>query len=65
LASRKTAWRDYEGEVMLGPKAQAVIQPYLNRIAKTLERYGFSPRESEEQRNELRQKAAELALKLG
>jgi hypothetical protein len=50
---------------MLGPKAQAVIQPYLNRIAKTLERYCFSPRESEEQRNELREKAAELALKLG
>ena len=40
--------------VMLGPKAQAVIQPYLDRIAKTPERYCFSPRESEEQRNEQR-----------
>jgi len=54
LASHKTAWRDYERVDMLGPKAQAVIQPYLNRIAKTPERYCFSPRDSEEQRNEQR-----------
>ena len=54
LASHKTAWRDHERVVMLGPKAQAVIQPYLDRIAKTLERYCFSPRYSEEQRNEQR-----------
>jgi len=53
LASHKTAWRDHERVVMLGPKAQAVIQPYLDRIAKTPERYCFSPRESEEQRNGL------------
>ena len=54
LASHKTAWRDHERVVMLGPKAQAVIQPYLDRIAKTPETYCFSPRDSEEQRNEQR-----------
>ena len=35
-------------------RLQAVLQPYLDRIAKTPERYCFSPRESEEQRNEQR-----------
>jgi integrase len=54
LASHKTAWRDHERVVMLGPRAQAVLRPYLDRLAKTPDGYCFSPRDSEEQRNQER-----------
>ena len=54
LASHKTAWRDHDRVVMLGPKAQAVLQPYLDRLAKTPERFCFSPRDSEERRSQER-----------
>lgn len=54
LATHKTAWREHDRVVMLGPKAQAVLRPYLDRLAKTPERFCFSPQDSEDQRNQKR-----------
>ena len=44
----KTAWRGEERVIHIGPKAQAILKPYLERAADA---FCFSPRESEEARH--------------
>jgi integrase len=46
-ASHKTAHHDHERKVAIGPKAQAILAPYLEREP---EAYCFSPKESMAQR---------------
>lgn len=43
----KTAWRDKEREIYIGPRAQAILTKYLNRAP---ERYCFSPKQEEHER---------------
>lgn len=43
----KTRWRGHERQIFLGPRAQALLEPFLARGA---EDYLFSPREAEENR---------------
>jgi integrase len=42
--THKTAWRGEERVIHIGPKAQAILEPYLHRPADA---FCFSPRESE------------------
>jgi len=44
----KTSWRGEERVIHIGPKAQAILEPYLERAANA---FCFSPRESEEARH--------------
>lgn len=44
----KTAWRGEERVIHIGPKAQAILEPYLKRPADA---FCFSPRESEAARH--------------
>lgn len=53
LVDHKTAWRDQDREVFIGPKAQLIIRKYLDRLS---DKPIFSPAEAEEIR---RQKANE------
>ena len=47
LPKHKNTWRGHARVVLIGPKAQTVLRPYLNRRP---ERYCFSPVESERER---------------
>lgn len=47
LRQHKNAWRGHDRVVSLGPKAQAVLRPYLKRQP---DQFCFSPRESESER---------------
>jgi len=47
LPKHKNTWRGHARVVLIGPKAQAVLRPYLKRRP---ERYCFSPVESERER---------------
>ncbi len=47
----KNQWREASRLIPLGPKAQAIIRPFLGL---SIEKYLFSPREAEEWRNSLR-----------
>lgn len=47
----KNAWREQTRIIALGPQAQAVLRPFLNR---PVDAFLFSPREAEEWRNEQR-----------
>ena len=51
LVEHKTAYRGYERHVYLGPKAQAVLAPWLLRDADA---FCFSPAEAEAERNAAR-----------
>lgn len=51
--SHKTEHQGLERTIFIGPKAQAVLRPYLNR---PLQDYCFSPRESETLRHQERRK---------
>jgi len=42
--THKTAWRGEQRVIHIGPKAQAILKPYLHRAAQA---FCFSPRESE------------------
>lgn len=53
LSSHKNQWRGHRRLVPLGPQAQELLMPYLNRLA---EAFIFSPRESEGQRNAARRR---------
>lgn len=46
--THKTAWRGEERVIHIGPKAQAILEPYLHRPADA---FCFSPRESEAARH--------------
>jgi integrase len=55
----KNAWRKKARVIMIGPKAQAILQKYLDRPAVA---YCFSPKESERQRSKARRLARESPL---
>jgi integrase len=50
-SKHKTAYRDHEREIYLGPRAQALLNPWLLRDDQA---YCFSPAEAEAERNQLR-----------
>jgi integrase len=52
-ADHKNRWRGHQRLIPLGPKAQELLKPYLDRPAET---FVFSPQESEAQRNAQRRK---------
>ena len=54
LSSHKNAWREQGRVIMLGPKAQKIIGPYLDRLRTKPFGYCFSPAESEKARNNVR-----------
>ena len=47
----KTRWRGHRKLIPLGPRAQEIIRPYLNRV---VDAYLFSPIEAQQWRNERR-----------
>ncbi len=47
VTEHKTSWRGHDRTYWIGPKAQAVLGPYLRRMANW---YCFSPNESERER---------------
>jgi integrase len=52
-AKHKTKYRGHAREVYLGPKAQGILDPWLNR---DLTSYCFSPAEAEAERNAIRRR---------
>ena len=52
-AKHKNQWRGHQRLVPLGPKAQEILKPFLDRLPET---FIFSPAESEAQRNAERRK---------
>lgn len=47
IEHHKNAWRNHERIIAIGPKAQKILEPYLNREKDS---YCFSPKEAMEQR---------------
>ncbi len=62
LKSHKNTWRDHERVIMIGPRAQVILKPYLDRLAKRPHGFCFSPRESEKARNALRRAARQSPM---
>jgi integrase len=58
-ADHKNAWRKKARVIMIGPKGQAILRPYLVRAEGT---YCFSPAESERQRSKVRRLARQSPL---
>ena len=54
LRAHKNAWREHERVIMLGPRAQKILGPYLERLKDKPHAFCFSPRVSERERNRLR-----------
>jgi integrase len=54
IDDHKNAWRGKERLIAVGPKAQAILRPYLER---GLSQYCFSPKEAMEQRTKARTQA--------
>lgn len=48
----KTDYLDHSRQIPIGPRAQAILRPYLDRLADTGEQNIFSPKESVRQKNE-------------
>ena len=57
--NHKNSWRDADRVIMIGPRAQKLIQRYLLRDA---EAYCFSPKEAERKRSALRRLARKSPL---
>ncbi len=57
--NHKNSWRDADRVIMIGPRAQKLIQKYLLRDA---EAYCFSPKEAERKRSALRRLARKSPL---
>lgn len=55
----KNSWRDADRTIMIGPRAQKLIQRYLLRDAET---FCFSPQEAEKKRSALRRLARKSPL---
>ena len=52
-SDHKNAWRGHNRQIALGPKAQGLISPFLNRDSQS---HLFSPQEAEAHRNTMRRK---------
>ncbi len=48
----KNRWRGHDRNIYLGPKAQAILKPFIDDIGDSV--FLFSPRRAEERRNSLR-----------
>ena len=57
LKSHKNSWRDQERVVMIGPRAQKLIRPYIATLRDRPNGFCFSPRASEKERNQERHQA--------
>lgn len=62
LEHHKNAWRNQERIIAIGPKAQKILEPYLNRDKDS---YCFSPAEAMEQRLADREAKRTTALSCG
>ena len=58
-ASHKTDYRDFERTIFLGPQAQSVLRPWLERAPES---YCFSPAEAEAERNAARRAARQSKM---
>jgi integrase len=57
LPSHKNAWREQARVIMLGPRTQKIVGPYLDRLKTTPFGYCFSPKASEQERNSARKQS--------
>lgn len=55
----KNRWRGHARQILLGPRAQQLVEPFLQRAP---EEYLFSPQEAEQWRNERRRQARRTPL---
>jgi integrase len=62
LDHHKTAWRGHDRRIYIGPKAQAILKPYLDRAK---DEFCFSPAESVEQRLQARSLKRITAMSCG
>jgi integrase len=62
IVDHKNAWRGKDRIIAVGPKAQAILKPYLDR---GLSAYCFSPKEAMQQRDEARHKARKTSMSCG
>ena len=62
IVDHKNAWRGKDRIIAVGPKAQAILKPYLER---GLSEYCFQPKEAMQQRDEARHKARKTPLSCG
>ncbi len=62
LEEHKTAYRGRQRTIFVGPKAKAILAPYLLRAA---DKHCFSPKESEAQRLEARNAARKTPISCG
>jgi integrase len=62
ISDHKNAWRGKDRIIAVGPKAQAILKPYLDR---GLSEYCFSPKEAMQQRDEARHKARKTSMSCG
>lgn len=62
LRSHKNAWREHERVIMIGPRAQAILKPYLDRLKRTPHAYCFSPKASERERNRQRKQGRQSPM---
>jgi integrase len=60
--THKTAWRDHERKDFLGPRAQAVLRPWLR---SNLDEHLFQPREAQAWRRQQRREARRTPLSCG
>ena len=61
-SEHKTRYRDHERLIVIGPRGQKILKPFLKR---KLDDYCFSPEEAEQQRLEKRHKSRITPLKYG
>jgi integrase len=62
ITDHKNAWRGKDRIIAVGPKAQAILKPYLDR---GLSEYCFSPKEAMQQRQATKHKARKTPLSCG
>lgn len=62
LRSHKNAWREHERVIMIGPRAQAILKPYLDQPKRTPHAYCFSPKASERERNRQRKQGRQSPM---
>jgi integrase len=62
VRSHKNSWREQERVVMIGPRAQRILRPYIEALSDRPNAYVFSPRVSERDRNKERRAHRESPL---
>ena len=62
ISDHKNAWRGKDRIIAVGPKAQAILKPYLDR---GLSEYCFSPKEAMQQRQAVKHEARKTPMSCG